>query len=97
MFVEALILNHFDLERHIQIEINALDYAIGGIISQLTLDNLRQLHPIAFFSKKMIPADTLYETYNGKLMAIIEAFKTWEQYFKGCKQEVFVLIDYKNL
>ena len=34
-FVEAPILNYFDLERHIQIEMNALGYTIGGIFSQL--------------------------------------------------------------
>ncbi len=39
-FVEAPILNHFDPERDIEIEIDAFDYAIGGILSQLTSDNL---------------------------------------------------------
>ena len=32
-FVEALILNHFDPERHIQIETDSSDYAIAGILS----------------------------------------------------------------
>ena len=32
-FIKALILNHFDLERHIQIETDALGYAIGRIFS----------------------------------------------------------------
>ena len=39
-FVKAPILNHFDLERHIRIEMDATCYAIGGILSQLTSDNL---------------------------------------------------------
>ncbi len=55
-FIEAPILNHFDPERHIQIETDVSGYAIGGILSQLTLDDLGQWHPIAFFSRKMISA-----------------------------------------
>ena len=40
VFIEALTLNCFDLEPHIQNETDALGYAIGGIFSQLTSDNL---------------------------------------------------------
>ncbi len=96
-FVEALILNHFDPERHIQIETDASDYAIGGILSQLTSDNLGRWHPVAFFSRKMIPAKTRYETHDGELLAIVEAFKTWRHYLEGCKHEVLVLTDHNNL
>ena len=53
-FVEALILNHFNLKYHIQIEINVSGYIIGGIFNQLTSDDLGQWHPIVFFFRKMI-------------------------------------------
>ena len=39
-FIEALILNHFNPERHISIQMDALGYAISEIFSQLTLDDL---------------------------------------------------------
>ncbi len=41
-FVEASILNHFDLKRHIRIETDASGYAIGKIFSQLTSNNSGQ-------------------------------------------------------
>ena len=75
-FVKALILNHFNSKRHIRIETDASDYTIGGILSQLTLDDLGRCHLIAFFSRKMISAKTQYKTHDGKLLAIIEVFKT---------------------
>ena len=56
-----------------------------------------QWHPVAFFSQKMIPAETRYETYDEELLAIVEVFKTWRHYLKGCKYEVLILIDYNNL
>ena len=39
-FVKAPILHHFDLQYDIQIEINVSGYAIGGVFSQLTFDDL---------------------------------------------------------
>ena len=45
----------------------------------------------------MIPAKTRYETHDGELLAIIEAFKTWRHYLEGCKHKVLVLTDHNNL
>ncbi len=96
-FVEAPIPNHFDPECHIWIEMNASSYTIGGILSQLTSDDLGQWHLVAFFSRKMISAETQYKTHDGKLLAIVEVSKTWRHYLEGCKHEVLVLTDHNNL
>lgn len=45
----------------------------------------------------MILIETWYETYNGQLLAIIKAFKTWNDYLANCKYKVLIFIDYKNL
>ena len=74
-FTKALILWHLDSEYYIWIKTNMLGYAIGGVLSQLTLDYLGQWHLVAFYSQKMIPAETWYKTHDGKLLAIIKAFK----------------------
>ena len=86
-FIKAPILWHFDLESHICIEIDASSYAIGEVLSQLNFDSdaspndlnksdFGQWHPVAYFSGKMIPAETRYKTHNAELLAIVEAFKT---------------------
>ncbi len=75
-FVKAPILNHFDLERHIQIKIDTSGYTISRILRQMTLDNLGQWDPVVFFSKKMIPTETRCEIYDSELLSIIEVFKT---------------------
>ncbi len=97
VFVEAPVLNHYDPEHYIQIEMDVSSYAIGGILSQLTSDDSGQWHLVAFFSRKMLSAETQYETYNGELLAIVEAFQTWKHYLEGCKHEVLVLTDHNNL
>ena len=68
-FIKAPILRHFDSENHIRIETDASGYAIGGVLSQLNLDSdappndsnksdFGQWHPVAYFSRKMIPVET---------------------------------------
>ena len=96
-FIKAPIPNYFNPEHHIWIETDASGYAIGKILSQLTLDDLGQWHPIAFISRKIILAETWYETYDNELLAIFEAFKTWRHYLDGFKHEVLVLTDHNNL
>ena len=96
-FIKAPILHHFDPERHIRIETDASGYAIGGVLSQLTSDDSGRWHPVAFFSRKMIPAETRYETHDGELLAIVEAFKTWRHYLEGSRHEVLVLTNHNNL
>ena len=51
----------------------------------VTKANLGQWHPVAFFSRKMIPAEMQYKTHNGKFLVNVEAFKTWRHYLKSCK------------
>ncbi len=109
---KAPILHHFDPECHIRIETDAFSYVISGVLNQLTLDqrpsqsdeefssksrDIGQWHPVAFFSRKMIPAETWYKIHDQELPAIVETFKTWRHYLEGCKYEVFILTDYNNL
>ncbi len=56
-----------------------------------------QWYPVAFFSQKMIPAETRYKTHDQELLAIVEAFKTWCHYLEGCKYEILVFTDPNNL
>ena len=83
VFLKAPILHHFDPEQHIRIETDVSGYAIGRVPSQLTSDNSDRWHPIAFFSHKMTPAQTRYETHNGELLAIVETFQTLRHYLEG--------------
>ena len=96
-FFKAPIFHHFDPEYHIRIEMDASGYAISGVFSQLTSNDLGRWHLVAFFLQKMILAETRYKTYNSELLAIIKAFKTLRHYLEGSRHKVLVLTDYKNL
>ncbi len=56
-----------------------------------------QWHPLAFFSQKMISAETWYKTHNQELLAIVKASKTLRHNLEGCKYKVFIFTEYNNL
>ena len=105
-FTKALIFRHFDLECYIWIKTNTLGYAIEKVLSQLISNQLTSdenikssvdWHPMIYFSRKMIPAETWYKTYDNEFLTILEMFKTCWHYFKSCKHEYLVLTHYNNL
>ena len=89
-------ITHFDLANPIVIETDASDYAIAAIISQISPDD-DDLHPIAFYSRGMKPAELNYKIYDKALLAIFEAFQQWHNYLEGSTHAVLVLSDHKNL
>ena len=94
-FTKALVLQHFDPEYHIWIKTDASGYAIGSMLNQLT--NLGRWQPVAYYSRKMISAETQYETHNDEFLAIVKAFKIWRHYLEGCKHGALVLTNHNNL
>jgi hypothetical protein len=57
------------------------------------------LRPVAFFLKKMGPAETNYMIYDKELLAIVRAFETWRLELTSVPPEgpVKVLSDHHNL
>ena len=94
-FMEAPILATFDPERQIVLEIDVSDYTIGIYISQP--DENERLRPVAFYSKKMIPAEINYEIHDKELLAIVTVSSEWRVYLEGSKYPVKVFTDHKNL
>ena len=99
-FTKAPIFQHFDPKCHIQIKPNTSGYIIGRILSQLTFDHLTfnqgQWHLVVYFLRKMISAETNYQTHDSEFLAIIKAFKTWYHYLENYKHKVMMLTDYNN-
>ena len=77
------------------IETDASDFAIGAVLSQR--EEHERLHPVAFHSRKLQPAETNYEIHDKELLAIVDAFKHWRRYCKGATHQVQVFSDHQNL
>src|ERR1700742_1282956 len=77
-------------------ETDASDYAVAAILSQEDPVSKR-IHPVAYFSRSMSPAELNYEIYDKELLAIHSAFKEWRSYLEGATHSVRVITDHKNL
>jgi len=91
---QAPILVHFNPITQLLLKLMLL--TIAAIISQIPLDD-GDIHPIAFYSCSMQPAELNYEIYDKELLAIFEAFRQWHNYLEGSAHVVLVLSDHKNL
>lgn len=101
-FVSAPMLRHFDPRQPIRIETDASGFAIAGILSQQATSRGEtgteaHWHPVAFWSRKMNPAERNYETHDGELLAIVMSFKQWRHYLQGAQHTVTVISDHNNL
>jgi hypothetical protein len=88
-------LAHFDPDKDVWIETDASDFAYGAIMLQI--DDNRNLRPVAFLSKKMIPAESNYDVYDKELLAIVHAFEDWEPELMSILNPITVFTDYQNL
>jgi len=68
----APILKHFESLCQIVVDTPSSDFTIGAVLSQV-IDG--QLHPIAFYSRKMDKTEVNYDIHNKKLLAKVAALK----------------------
>ena len=94
-FQEGQMLAHFDPERKTLLETDASDFVTAAVLSQY--DPQGVLRPVAFMSKKMIPAECNYEIYDKELLAIVKAFESWTAELGSVEASTLVLTDHKNL
>ena len=92
---KAPILMHFDPSKQCHLETDSSDYVSAGVLSQE--DDNGILHPVAYFSKRIVLAECNYEIYDKELLAIIRCFEEWRPELEGTAIPVKVLTDHKGL
>ncbi len=92
---EAPVLKHFDREREAILEADSSDYVNGGVLSQY--DDQGVLHPVAFYSKNMVPAECNYEIYDKELLAIIRCLEHWRPELECTEIPIKIFTDHKSL
>ncbi|KFY46921.1 hypothetical protein V494_00278 [Pseudogymnoascus sp. VKM F-4513 (FW-928)] len=80
-FTEAPILATFDPAKKIILETDSSDFAIRACLNQL--DKNGKFKPIAYYSRKLSPAELNYDIHDKELLAIVVAFKQWRVYLEG--------------
>ncbi len=95
-FISAPILIHPDPDKAFVVEVDASTTGVGAVLSQQQGTPTR-LHPCAFFSRKLSPAEKNYDIGNRELLAIKLALEEWKHWLEGAPLPFMVLTDHKNL
>ena len=84
-----------DIDREMRVEVDALDYATGGVLSLKYEDG--KWRPVVFISKSLNATERNYEIHDKEMLAVIRCLKVWRHYLEGAKLEFKIWTDHKNL
>jgi len=83
-----------DWTKQFVMETDASGYALGVVIAQEFEDSI---HPIAFHSRSLLPAEKNYDAYDKELAGVIFGFKCGCPLFLGATHAIRIRTDHKNL
>ena len=95
LIVQETLLSYPDPQAPFYIETDASLWAAGAVLLQK--DNLGQLKPVSFWSRKFSPAEANYATPDRELLAIIDALQEWHYYLLGSPHQITIYTDHANL
>ncbi|MBW0563832.1 hypothetical protein O181_103547 [Austropuccinia psidii MF-1] len=90
----APISSHFNPSLPTIVETDASDYALGAVLSQV---NDSGKHPIAFDSRKLLPAELNYEIHDKEFLGIVWDLKRWRAFLLSLSNSFEVLTDHSSL
>jgi len=89
-----LVLHTPDWSKQFILEINASGYVLGAVLMQEFKDGL---HPVAFHSCSLLPAEKNYNAHDKEFTSVVFGFKCSRPFLLGAKHVVKVRTDHKNL
>ena len=72
-----------DLDKKMRMEVDASDYATGGVLSMECKDG--KWRPVAFLSKSLNETERNYEIHDKEILAVIRELENWRYLLKGTK------------
>lgn len=89
------ILVSFNPDRQTVLEPGASNWAVGGVLSQF--NDTGVLRPVAYFSKKNLPAECNYPIHDKELLALIRCLDEWDAELRSLKDPFQIFTDHRNL
>ena len=73
-----------------------VEVEVGAILSQKSSQD-QQMHPCAFFSRRLTAAESHHDVGNRELLAVKLALEEWRHWLEGVQHLFMVWTDHKNL
>ncbi|KAI2659363.1 Transposon Tf2-8 polyprotein [Labeo rohita] len=96
LFSTAPLLRHPDPGLPFTVEVDASTAGVGAVLSQAAGDPAI-LHPCAFYSHKLSPAEQNYDVGNRELLAIKLALEEWRHWLEGARHPITYRPGSKNI
>ena len=84
-----------DLDKEFRVEVDASNYATGGVLSMKCSDDLWRL--VAFISKSLNDTERNYKIHNKEMLAIVRCLEAWRHFLEGTIVKFEIWTDHKNL
>ena len=94
-FTKEPVLAALDLDKKMRMEVDASDYAMGGVLSMEGKDRLWR--PVAFLLKLLNETERNYEIHDKEMLAIIRGLENWRHLSEGAQFKFEIWTDHKNL
>ena len=94
-FMQELVLAVLDLDKKMRMEVDASDYATGGVLSMEGEDG--KWRPVTFLSKSLNETERNYEIHDKKMLAIIRGLESWRHLLEEVQFKFEIWMDHKNL
>jgi len=94
-FTKEPVLAAPDIDKKMRMEVDASDYATGGVLSVECEDGLWR--PVAFLSKSLNETERNYEIHDKEMLAIIRGLEAWRHLLEGAQTKFEIWTDHKNL
>ena len=94
-FTKEPVLAAPDIDKKKRMEVDASDYATGGVLSMECGDRLWR--PVAFLSKSLNETEQNYEIHDKEILVIIRGLETWRHLLEGAQYKFEIWTDHKNL
>ena len=89
------VLKHFNRFKKTVLKTDSSNHVNDEIFSQYDDEDL--LHPVAFYSKNLLPAECNYEIYDKKLLAIVRCLEHWRPELEATDLPIEIFTDHKSL
>lgn len=95
LFTSCPFLLHLNFDKPRVLQVNCSAVALSGILSQT--EDSGNLRLVAYYSKKLTPAEQRWQVHDKELGAIVACFTEWKCWLAGTNTPVVVLSDHANL
>ena len=94
-FTKEPVLAAPDIDKKMRMEVDASDYATGGVLSMECKNGLWR--PVAFLSKSLNETERNYEIHDKEMLAIVRGLEAWRYLLEGVQFKFEIWTDHKNL